>query len=99
MSTTEAERQTTGKISYDLGLSAVIDLDVDTDFAGFDEVNRRAAIRAITRAMQRAGQEFFGSLDANQIILADEDADDEGARRGDLGDMLLRLGLLDKASS
>jgi hypothetical protein len=91
MSTTDTERQTTGKITYDLGLTAVIDLDADTGFAEMDETNRRAALRALARAMQRRGAEVFGDLDANQIVLADEDSTEPYAQRGDLADLVVNL--------
>lgn len=90
MSTTDTERQTTGKISYDLGLTAVIDLDADPDFAALSEVNRRSMIHGLSvRLVQRAREYFDDFAGIHQVTLPEED--DEVVVRSTLADILLML--------
>lgn len=70
MSDVTEERQTTGKISYNLGLTAVIDLDADPQFANLDDTTRQSMIRTLSYEMIKRADEYFETYEGvHQVTL------------------------------
>lgn len=71
----DQEIQTAGTITYDLGLSAVIDLDHDPVFANLSAAGKQRVLRRLTAVMAEAGREFFAEFAEYHQITMPEGGD------------------------